>query len=164
MSIFFYNNRVNLNIININYNKILINYLFSHYKYIIFIKINNLLKFKNLLLRNNIISFHLKKTYLKSVFEISNFKFLKGKDFFNIFTNDLKEFLYIVTLFEKKEFYYTYKNSFSNLITNNQIIEQFNNYNKNYVYIQFFIKLIVIKIILLLILFLFSFIKYIKVK
>jgi len=162
MSVFFYRNKVNLNIIDINYNKLKINNLFLNNKYIIIINKNKFLKFKNLFLNLNIISINLKMLYIKILFKMPNFKFLKGENLFFIFINSSEEFINILKLFDNTPLYYIYNRSFSNLIINYKIIEEFYKYTKNYIFIQFFLKKIIIKIIILILLFFLSLIKYIK--
>jgi hypothetical protein len=161
MSVFYNLNKIKLNIINISYNKIKINENFSNYKIIIYIKINNIFLLKN---KISNLSIFLKNSYIKSLFKIPNFFFLKGERFFCIFINDFKEFLYVVKNLENFKFYYSYKNSFSNLIMNNKILEEFNKYNNNNFYIIFILKKIIIKIIILLLFFSIFLIKYIELK
>lgn len=161
MSIFYNLNKIKLNIINISYKKIKINENFSNYKIIIYVKINDIFLYKN---KISSLSIFLKKTYIKSLFKMPNFSFFKGEKFFCIFINDLKEFLYVVKILENLKFYYSYKNSFSNLIMNNKILEEFNKYNNNNFYIIYILKKIIIKIIILLLFFLISLIKYIELK
>jgi hypothetical protein len=162
MSVFFYKNKVSLNIIDSCYNKFKFNNMFLNFNFVIYIKFKNIFKFKNILLNLNILSIYLKKSYIKSLFKMPNFNFLKSENFFCIFINNLKEFLHIIKLLDNIQFYYSYKNSFSNIIINSQIIEEYNKYNNNYIYIQFFLKLIKIKIIILFLFLLISVIKYIK--
>lgn len=162
MSVFFYKNKINLNIIDINYNKTKINNLFLNNNYIIIINNNYLFKFKNLFLNLNIISISLKMLYIKTLFKMPNFKFLKGENNFCVFINNLEEFIHIIKLLDNIQFYFVYKKSFSNLIINEQILVEFNKYKNNYFFIQFFLKKIIIKIILLFLILFISLITYIK--
>ena len=162
MSVFFYKNKINLNVIDLNYNKIKINYLFLNYNYIIFLNKKIFLKFKNFFLNLNIISINIKKSYINFLFEVPNFNFLKGENVFCIFINNIEEFINTVKILNNIQFFYIYKKSFSNLINNFQILEEFNKYNKNSFIIQFFLKKKIIKLFLLFFFLLISVIKYMK--
>jgi hypothetical protein len=160
LDLYFYNKKY-FNSIELNYKKKNINNLFLNSKFIIYISYNNDFILKNKIINYNIYSLILKKNYIKSLFDISCFSFLSNK-ILCIFINDVLFFFNIIQLLEKKEFFYSYKNSLSNIIINYNILFEYKKYNNNYIYIQFFIKKIKIKIIILLFLFLFSLIKYIK--
>jgi hypothetical protein len=162
MSVFFYKNKINLNILDINYNKTKINNLFLNNKYIIFINKNYISKFKDLFLNLDIISVSLKMLYIKTLFKMPNFRFLKGENIFCVFINNLEKFINVIKLLDNIQFYYIYNKSFSNLTFNDQILVELNKYKNNYIFIQFFLKKIIVKIIILLLFLLISLIKYIK--
>lgn len=155
-------NNLNLNIIDISYKKIKINYYFLNYKYIIFLKINDVYNFKNKLLNYNIFSFSLKNNYIKSLFNLPSFFFLRGGSSLCIFINDTISFINIIKILENKQFFYAYKYSLSNIYMHINILKNYEKYNMNYIFIQFILKKIKIKIIILLFLFLILLIKYIK--
>jgi len=154
MGIFFNNNKKNLNILDINYNKKKINYFFLN------IKLYDLLYLKTKLLNYNIFSLIIKDHFIKSMFDLPNFAFLRGEGC--LFINDINIFMDIINILEKKQFFYSYKNCFSNLVTNFNILKEYNKYNINYIYIQLILKKIKIKIVILFLFFLISLIKYIK--
>ena len=164
MSILFDNYKHKYNVLNISYKKLKINNLFLNSKFIIYILVSlkNILFLKNSILSYNLLSLILKKKYLKALFNFSNFSFLSNNNCLCIFMNDYKNFFNIIKNLEDKQFYYSYKNCFSNLVININILEEFNKYNKNYIYIQFILKKIKIKIIILLLFLFLSIIKYIK--
>jgi len=146
------------NVINISYNKLKINNLFLTSKFIIYV-ISPLKNLKNQILNYNLLSLNLEKKYIKALFNIF---FFRNNNYLCIFINDIKNFINIIKFLEDKQFYYSYKNCFSNLVKNNNILEEFNKYNINYIYIKFILKKIKIKIIILLLFFLILIIKYIK--
>jgi hypothetical protein len=160
---FIYNNNIfNLKIISNSYDKKKINYYILNYQYIIFININNVYNLKNILLSYNITSFFLKETYIKSLFFLPIFSFLRNGKFLCIFIKEESSFINIIKIFENKEIFYSYKKSFSNLILNTTILKEYNNYKMNYTFIHFILKKLKIKIILLFLFFLISLIKIIK--
>ena len=162
MSIFFNLNKLKLNKINISYKKIKINDFFSNYKFILYVKINDIFLFKNKISYLNILSIYLNNYYIKSLFKMPNFSFLKGEKFLCIFLNDFKDFIDVVKILENLKLHYSYKNSFSNLIMNSVILEECKKYNNNFYYIILILKNIIIKIIILLLYFLISLIKIIE--
>ena len=161
MSLLFNSNKLNCNIISSSYEKIKINNLFLNNKFIIFINLDYNILFKNIFLNNKVHSLILKEKYIKLLFEIPNFSFLRN-NLLCIFINHSKIFINIIQLLEKKQFFYSYKNCLSNMIINSIIIEEYNKYNMNFIYIQLILKKIKLKIIILLLFFLISIIKYIK--
>jgi hypothetical protein len=153
--------QLNSNKLKNSYNKIKISNLFSNNKFIIYINLNYNFFLKNRLLNYKVHSLILGKKEFKQLFNISKFSFLRN-NLLCIFINDNKLFIDIIKLLEKKTIFYSYKNCFSNIILNLDIINEYNKYNINYIYIQLILKKIKIKIIILILLFLFSIIKYIK--
>jgi len=164
MGIVYNNNNKNLNILDINYNKIKINNLFLNSKFIIYIKLYDMLYLKTKLLNYNIFSLIIKTHFIKSIFDLSNFSFLRGEGYLCLFINDIITFINVINIFEKKQFFFSYKKCFSNLVTNFDILKEYNKYNINYIYIQLILKKIKIKIIILFLFFLISLIKNIKIK
>jgi hypothetical protein len=154
--------QVNSNKLKYSYNKLKINNLFLNNKFIIYINLNYNFVLKNRLLNYKVQSLILKKKEFKQLFNLSNFSFLRN-NLLCIFINDNKSFIDIIKLLEKKTIFYSYKNCFSNMIFNLDIINEYNKYNINYVYIQLILKKIKIKIIILILFFLFSIIKCIKI-
>jgi hypothetical protein len=161
MSILFNKNKYNYSIIKISYQKLKINYLFLNSKFIIYIPFNNMYSLKNKILIYNLTNFILNKKYIKSLFSFLNFSFLRNNNCLCVFINNNNNFIDIINVLEYKQFYYSYKSSFSNLNVNTNVLEEYNKYNVNYIYIQFILKKIKIKIIILLLFFLISIIKYI---
>jgi hypothetical protein len=159
MSVLFNYNKYS--IIDINYKKIKINNLFLYSKFIIYIAISlkNTYFLKNAILNYNLLSLNLEKKYIKSLFNYLNFSFLINNNYLCIFINDNNKFLDIIKILENKQFYYSYKNCFSNLIINTILLEEYKKYNMNYIYIQFILKKIKIKIIIILLFFFLSIIK-----
>ena len=155
-------NKSNINVINSNFNKKKINYFFFNFKYIIYINIDNMNYIKNKLFYYNIFSIFLKKNQIKSIFTIPFFSFLNDNKLLCIFIKDIKIFINIIKVLENKQFFYSYKNCFSNIVFNNTIINEYNKYNENYIFIQFTLNKIKIKIITLLLFLLISLIKNIK--
>jgi len=151
-----------MNIINTNYKKIKINNLFLSFKFIIYINLNNQFHLKNKIINNDLYSLSLNEKYIKSIFNIPNFSFLRNNNLLCIFINDKNKFIDIIKLLENKQFLYSYKNCLSNIIFNYEILNQYNKYNKNYIFIQFILKKIKIKIIIILLFLLVSLIKNIK--
>jgi hypothetical protein len=154
-------NKSNISIISSNYNKKKINYFFLNYNYIIFINVDKINDIKNSLFSFNISSFFLKKSQIKSIFTFP-FSFLNDNKLLCIFINDIKLFINIVKVLEKKQFFYSYKNSLSNIIFNYNVLNEYDKYNENYIYIHFILNKIKIKIIILFLFLLISLIKYIK--
>ena len=154
--------KLRLNIVNINYKKIKINYNFLNHKYIIFINNEKLNNLKNYLLEKNILSFFLKDFYIKCLFNLPSFSFLRNGNFLCIFINDTISFINIIKNLNNKQLFYSYNNCLSNIIINSEILKEYEKYNMNYIYIQFILKKIKIKIILLFLFFLISLIKCIK--
>jgi hypothetical protein len=154
--------KLRLNIVNINYKKIKINYNFLNHKYIIFINNDELNNFKNYLLEKNILGFFFKDSYIKSLFNLPSFSFLRNSKFLCIFIKDTISFINIIKVLNNKQFFYSYNNCLSNIIINSEIIKEYEKYNMNYIYIQFILKKMKIKIILLFLFFLISLIKCIK--
>ena len=152
---------IKINKIKYSYNKIKISNLFMNNKFIIYIKLNYNFFLKNKLLFYKVQSLILKEKDFKQLFNISKFSFLRN-NLLCIFINDSKLFLDIIKILENKIIFYSYKNCFSNMINNLDVIDEYNKYNTNYVYIQLILKKIIIKIIILLLFLLFSIIKYIK--
>jgi len=152
---------IKINKIKYSYNKIKISNLFMNNKFIIYIKLNNNFFLKNKLLFYKVQSLILKEKDFKQLFNISKFSFLRN-NLLCIFINDSKLFLDIIKILENKIIFYSYKNCFSNMINNLDVIDEYNKYNTNYVYIQLILKKIIIKIIILLLFLLVSIIKYIK--
>jgi len=155
-------NKSNINVINSNFNKKKINYFFFNFKYIIYINIDNMNYIKNKLFYYNIFSIFLKKNQIKSIFTIPFFSFLNDNKLLCIFINDIKIFINIIKVLENKQFFYSYKNCFSNIVFNYNILNEYNKYNENYTFIQFTLNKIKIKIILLFLFLLISLIKNIK--
>ena len=155
-------NKSNINVINSNFNKKKINYFFFNYNYIIYINIDNINYIKNKLFDYNIFSICLKKNQIKSIFTIPFFSFLNDNKLLCIFINDIKIFINIIKILENKQFFYSYKNCFSNIVFNYNILNEYNKYNENYTFIQFTLNKIKIKIILLFLFLLISLIKNIK--
>ena len=155
-------NKSNINVINSNFNKKKINYFFFNFKYIIYINIDNMNYIKNKLFYYNIFSIFLKKSQIKSIFTIPFFSFLNDNKLLCIFINDIKIFINIIKVLENKQFFYSYKNCFSNVVFNYNILNEYNKYNENYTFIQFTLNKIKIKIILLFLFLLISLIKNIK--
>jgi hypothetical protein len=155
-------NKVNVNIINYNYKKIKINYFFSNFNFIIYFKNEKINFLKNKLSNYNIFSLILNNKFIKSLFKIPNFSFLKGDNLLCIFINDIKLFINIIQILEKVDIFYSYKNSYSNITNTFQILNDFNKYNFNFSIIQFIIKKLIIKIILIINFFILSFIINIK--
>jgi len=155
-------NKSNINVINSNFNKKKINYFFFNFKYIIYINIDNMNYIKNKLFYYNIFSIFLKKNQIKSIFTIPFFSFLNDNKLLCIFINDIKIFINIIKVLENKQFFYSYKNCFSNIVFNYNILNEYNKYNENYTFIQFILNKIKIKIILLFLFLLISLIKNIK--
>ena len=143
------NNKFNLNIMNKNYEKKKINYYILNYQYIIFINVIDIYSFKNTLLNNNILSFFLKVNYIKSLFSQPVFSFLKNGNLLCILINEESSFINIIKILENKYFFYIYKKSFSNLILNTTVLNEYSNYKMNYIFFHFLLKKIKIKIILL---------------
>ena len=162
MVTFFKLNKSNINVIHSNYNKKKINFFFLNFDYIIYINANNINYIKNHLLNYNIFSIFLKKNQIKSIFAMPFFSFLNDNKLLCIFINDIKIFINIINILENKQFLYSYKNCLSNIIFNYEILNQYNKYNKNYIFIQFILKKIKIKIIIILLFLLVSLIKNIK--
>jgi hypothetical protein len=162
MLMFFNYNKQKLNVININCKKMKINYLFLTFKFIIFVNFNNYLFLKNKLINHDLFSLFLKEKYIKYLFNIPHFSFLKNNNYLCIFIDNVIMFINIMKMLENKLFFFSYNKSISNITTNFNILMQYNKYNINYVYIQFILKKLKIKIIILLFLFLISIIKYIK--
>jgi hypothetical protein len=154
--------KLRLNIIDINYKKIKINYNFLNHRYIIYINSDNLYNLKDYLLKKNILSFFLQDFYIKSLFYLPSFSFLRNGNFLCIFIKDTISFINIIKNLNNKQFFYSYYNCFSNLIINTEILKEYEKYNMNYIFIQFILKKIKIKIIILFIFFLISLIKSIK--
>ena len=155
-------NKSNINVINSNFNKKKINYFFFNFNYIIYINIDNMNYIKNKLFYYNIFSIFLKKNQIKSIFTIPFFSFLNDNKLLCIFINDIKIFINIIKVLENKQFFYSYKNCFSNIVFNYNILNEYNKYNENYTFIQFTLNKIKIKIILLFLFLLISLIKNIK--
>jgi hypothetical protein len=161
MIAFFKLNKSNTNVINSNFNKKKINYFFLNFNYIIYINVNNLNYIKNKLFLNNVFSIFLKKNQIKSMFTLP-FSFLNDNKLLCIFINNIKEFINVIKVLENKQFFYSYKNCFSNIVSNYNVLNEFNKYNENYIFIQFILNKIKIKIIILFLFLLISLIKYIK--
>jgi hypothetical protein len=154
--------QLNNNKLKYSYNKLKINNLFLNNKFIIYINLNYNFFLKNRLLNYKVQSLVFKKKEFKQLFNLSKFSFLRN-NLLCIFINDNKSFIDIIKLLENKTIFYSYKNCFSNMIFNLDIINEYNKYNINYVYIQLILKKIKIKIIILILFFLFSIIKCIKI-
>lgn len=154
-------NKSNINVINSNYNKKKINYFFLNFSYIIYINADNINYIKNKLFFNNIFSICLKKSQIKSIFTLP-FSFLNDNKLLCIFIKDIKLFINIIKVLENKQFFYSYKNCLSNIVFNYNILNEYNKYNENYIFIQFILNKIKIKIIILLLFLLISLINYIK--
>jgi hypothetical protein len=154
-------NKSNINIISSNYNKRKINNLFLNFDYIIYINVNNINYIKNKLFYYNIFSIFLKKNQVKSIFTIPFFSFLNDNKLLCIFIKDLKTFINIINSLENKQLFYSYKNCFSNIVFNYNILNEYNKYNENYIFIQFILNKIKIKIVIILLFLLISLIKYI---
>src|ERR1700748_1766150 len=152
-------NKSNINVINSNFNKKKINFFFLNFNYIIYININYI---KNKLFFFNIFSIFLKKSQIKSIFTIPFFSFINDNKLLCIFINDIKTFINVIKVLENKQFFYSYKNCFSNVVFNYNILNEYNKYNENYIFIQFTLNKIKIKIIILLLFLLISLIKNIK--
>lgn len=161
-SIYLNRNKVKFNIINTSYKKIKINNLFYIHEFIIYIKFNEINTLKNKFLNYNIMNFILNDKYIKVLFNLPNFSFLRGEGLLRLFIDNMFTFINIVKILETKQFYYSYKYCFSNMIKGYDILNDYNKYNMNYVYIQFILKKKIIKIIILLLFFLIYIIKYIK--
>jgi hypothetical protein len=151
-----------MNIINTNYKKIKINNLFLSFKFIIYINLNNQFHLKNKIINNDLYSLSLNEKYIKSIFNIPNFSFLRNNNLLCIFINDKNKFIDIIKLLENKQFFYSYKNCISNFVINLNVLDEYQKYNTNYIYIQFILKKIKIKILFLFLFFLISIIKCIK--
>lgn len=153
-----------LNKIYIDLWKVKINNLFLFFKFIIFInvKVNDLSYLKTIFLKYNISSLILKKKDIKDIFSIPSFLFLKGGQYICGFVNDETTFLSIIKAFENKKIFYSYKKNLNNIITCTDILDIYNKYNNNYIYIQFILEQIKIKVIILLFLFLITFTQYMK--
>jgi hypothetical protein len=164
MSLFFSNNKYKYSIIDSSYRKTKLNSLFLNSKFIIYMSLplKNNFFFKNKILSYNLLSLNLEKKYIKALFNSLNFSFLAYNNYLCIFINDNIKFIEIIKIIESKQFYYSYKNCFSNIVFNKNILEEYNKYNINYIYIQFILKKIKIKIIFLLLFFLISLVKYMK--
>lgn len=162
MSTLFNRNKYNLNLIGISYKKLKINNFILNYKFIIFLDLSKDFFFKDKIINNNFISLILEEKYIKSLFNIFNFSFLRNSSFLCIFINDIHKFINIMKLLEYKQFLYSYKNSISNIVNSSIILEEYNKYDNNFVYIQLILEKIKIKIIILLLFFLVSLVKNIK--
>lgn len=162
MTFFSNGNKCNINVINFNHEKIKINNLFLSNKFIIFIDAINFYYLKNIILNNNVLSLILRKRIIKVLFNLFSFSFLRNNNYLCIFINDLKSFINIINNLDNKQFFFLYKGNISNITTQLSILNDYNKYNKNYIYIQLIIKKIKIKIIFILIFFIISLIKYIK--
>ena len=112
----------------------------------------------NQIIKKSYTKLFFKKKDIKNVFD--SFFFFKGNNkILCIFLkNDIK-FINVVSFLEIKQFFYSYKNCFSNIVLSSNILKEYEKYKDNYIYIQFILKKIKIKIILL---FLFLFISFIK--
>ena len=165
MLTFFNSNKINMKVIDINYKKMQINFLFILYNYIIYIEPSNKFNYDNILnIKRKILNLNLNNKYIKALFNLSSFSFLKGDNYLCIFINSENSFINIIKELNNIKFYYSYKKSFSELIMdNNKLIEYHLKYNIDYIFIQlqFIIKKIKIKIIFLFLFFLLSLIKYI---
>lgn len=161
MSVLFNNNKLKYGILNVSYEKIKINNLFVNSKYILYIYLDKVYEFKDFFLNYNVTSFILKDKYMKSLFSFPNFSFLRG-GLLCLFINDIKTFINITKILEKKQFFYSYNKHLSHMVVGADIFEQYSKYNTNYVYIQFILKKIKVKIIIIFIFFLIYLIKYIK--
>jgi len=153
-------NKVNL--INTYCLKNKINYLFLYSKFIIFQNVNDIFYLKTFLLKYNIFSLILKERQIKALFNLLNFSFLRGGQYLCVFINNLDLFLNILKVSADKQIFYSYKNNLSNIIPCSGILNFFNKYNNNYIFIFFILKKIKIKVIILLFLFLILFTLYIK--
>lgn len=160
----FYNNKINIEKVIINYRKLKIKEFVKNNKFIIFCDLIDDLDLKHKLLNYGILSFTLKKKYIKALFNLPHFSFLEGESFFCIFINNIQNFIAIVNNLENREFLYSYKNSLSNYTSSNNLLEVFNKYNKNYDIFHFLFIKKKLKIIILLYLFSISLIKFIKIK
>src|ERR1700761_7916652 len=114
MSFLFNNNNCNINVINLNYEKLKINNLFLNNKYIIFVDPINYYFLKNIILSNNILSLIVKKRIIKVLF---NFSFFKSNSYLCIFINDFKLFINNIKNLDNKQFFFLYKGSISNITT-----------------------------------------------
>jgi hypothetical protein len=150
------------NVIGINYKKIKINNLFLNSDFILFINLNNYFYLKNKILQYNLYSVILNTKFIKTLFNIPQFLFFRNNNILCIFINDIEMFINFIKIVENKQCFYSYKNYLSNIIINSKILEEYNKYNMNFIYIQFILKLLKIKIIILLFLFLISIIKYVN--
>jgi hypothetical protein len=152
------------NRIYINCLKIKINNLFLFSKFIIFVnvKANDVFNFKMIFLKHNIFSLIFKEKEIKDLFDFVSFSFLRGGQYLIGFINDIDIFLSVVKFFENKSFYFSYKKCLNNVIGFLDVLDYFNKYNNNYIYIQFFLEKKKIKVIILLFFFLISFTQYIK--
>src|SRR5690349_5870016 len=105
--IFMYNNnKFNLNIMNKSYEKKKINYYILNTQYIIFIKVIDIHRLKNILLNNNISSFFLKANYIKSLFSLPVFSFLRNGNLLCILINEESSFINIIRILENKYLFY----------------------------------------------------------
>jgi hypothetical protein len=171
MLTFFNSNEINIKVIDKNYKKMQINFLFILYNYIIYIEpsnksnYDNILNIKRKVLNLNLLNLNLNNKYIKALFNLSNFSFLKGDNYLCIFINSENSFINIIKELNNIKFFYSYKKSFSEFfINNNKLIEYYLKYNIDYIFIQlqFILKKIKIKIIFLFLFFLISLIKYIQ--
>lgn len=154
-------NNLNIGGIKVYFDKIKLNSLFLNSKYIIYMNWYYNVELKHKILSYDVCNMILKKKYINNVFNSLNFSFLKN-NLLCIFVNDSLLFINIIKILDNKEFFYSYKNSFSNITTNQIIIEEYKKYNNNLIYIHLLLKKIIIKIIFLLLFFLITIIKFIK--
>lgn len=162
MLVLFNSNKLKCNIIDISYKKIKINYLFLNNLYIIYVDLNYDSYLKNKILNYNLFSLILKEKYIKALFNLPNFSFLRNNQFLCIFVNNTTIFIDIIKNLNNKTFFFSYKNYLSNIVTNINILEEYNKYNMNFIYLQLILKKIKIKVIILLLFFLISLVNYIK--
>src|SRR3954453_23072639 len=112
MLIFFNkNNKDKLHTININYKKIKINNYFLNSKFIIYINLSNNFIFKNKIINYDLYSLILKENYIKSLFNIFHFSFLRNNNYLCIFINNIITFINVIILLENKLLFFSYKNS-----------------------------------------------------
>jgi hypothetical protein len=131
-----------------NNNNILnFDYFINNYKYIIFLNINKINKKKLFNLKNEILkldgkSIILNQTYIYSLLNSFDFKFL-GSNLIFIFLKNIENFIYIISMLDNIFIFFSFNKYISNIFINSDIIK-FNNKSKN---IIIFLHLIIIKFI-----------------
>lgn len=145
----------------IKYNKLYNNnnilnfeYFIKNYKYIIFFNMNKLKKKNLFYLKNEILklkgkSIVLNNTYIYSLLDSFDFKFL-GSDIIFVFLKNLEDFIYTLKALDNIYIFFSYNKYMSNMYKNEYIIKLYNTYNNIIIYLHYIIiKLLYLIIILL---------------